>query len=276
MSAFEMPLPPHGVTMPSTAQIVLLVTMSAFALAAIAFVLRETRVRKDLIPVYLLVGAAIAIFYEPLGDFLVLAFYPVRHQIGWITMFGHKVPAFIEVLYFWYFCPFVLVFLRLARKGFTPRTWWTLWAGTLAFCCGFEILGLHLKTWLYYGPQPLVVAKLPLWVPFTYVSFLFAISAGVYGIATRLDRRYHWLVIPATPLLLAASHAAISFPAASALYSTTNKTVILLAAIASIAAAALLSWGLFLPLRRSRPVPASNGSRPLPDHTLTGELVAHR
>jgi hypothetical protein len=241
---------------------VLLVTMSVVAVAAIAFALRETRVRGDLIPVYLLAGAAIAIFYEPLGDFLVLAFYPARNQIGWIQMFGHKVPAFIEVLYFWYFCPFVLVFMRLARRGFTARTWWGLWLGTLAFCEAFEILGLHLNTWLYYGPQPLVVAKLPVWVPFTYVSFLFAISAGVYGISKLLGRRHHWLVIPATPLLLAASHAATSFPAASALYSTTNKTVLVLAAIGSMAAAVVLAYGLWLPLRRRQPVAATNGARP--------------
>ena len=73
---------------------------------------------------WVIAGAAIAILYEPLGDFLVLAFYPVRHQIGWVEMFGHQVPLFIEVLYFWYFCPFVLVFVRLAKRGFTARTWW--------------------------------------------------------------------------------------------------------------------------------------------------------
>jgi hypothetical protein len=125
--------------MPPTAQTVMLITMSVVALAAIAFAISEARARGDMIPIYLLAGAAIAILYEPLGDFLVLAYYPIRGQTGWIQSFGHKVPLFIEVLYFWYFCPFVLVFLRIAKRGFTPRMWWGLWLGTLAFCSAFEV-----------------------------------------------------------------------------------------------------------------------------------------
>jgi len=238
-----------------------MVTMSLLALATVAFSLREARRSHDLVPIFLLAGAAIAILYEPLGDALVLAFYPVRHQTGWISMFGHQVPLFIEILYFWYFCPFVLLFMRLARRGFTVRGWWALWGGTYLFCAAFEVLGLHLKTWLYYGPQPLVVLRLPLWVPFTYVSFLFAIAAGVTGIVTGLDRRHHWLVVPAVPLLLAASHAATSFPGASALYSTRNHTVILLACLGSIVTAALLAYTLRLPFAR-KPAPMPVGRVP--------------
>jgi hypothetical protein len=261
MSKFVAPAPPSNVVMPATAQHVFLVVMSAMAVAAVGFSIRESRRRGDIVPLYLLAGAAVAIFYEPLGDFLVLALYPIRHQTGWIQMFGHKVPLFIEILYFWYFCPFVLLFMRMAQRGFTARSWWALWGGALAFASGFEVLGLHLKTWLYYGHQPLVVLKLPLWIPFTYVSFLFAIGAGVYGIANHLGRRHHWLIVPAMPLLLAASHAATSFPGASALYSTSDRTVILLACIGSMAAAVLLAYVLWLTLRRASVATASNGAR---------------
>ena len=254
------PAPPHAATMPATAQDVFLVLMSVLALAAITFSLREARRRSDLVPLFLLAGAAIAIFYEPLGDVLVLAFYPARHQTGWISMFGHKVPLFIEILYFWYFCPFVLLFLRVAPRGFSARGWWSLWGGAYLFASAFEVLGLHLKTWLYYGPQPLVVLKLPLWIPFTYVSFLFAISAGVYAIANHLERRQHWLIVPAVPLLLAASHAATSFPGASALYSTSNRTAITLACVGSVAAALLLAYALRLPFRRAQASVAGNGT----------------
>ena len=248
-----MPMPPHQAVMPHTAQDVFLVTMSLAAAVAVAFSIRECRRRKDLVPALLLAGAAIAILYEPLGDFLVLAYYPVHHSVGLVSMLGHKVPLFIEILYFWYLCPFVLVFMRMAQRGFTAKRWWALWGGTLAFCEAFEVLGLHLKTWLYYGPQPMVVLKLPIWVPFTYVSFLFAIGAGVYGITRGLERRHHWLIVPAVPLLLAASHAATSFPGASALYSTHNSTVIFFACLGSIAAAVTLAYALQIAVRPRQP-----------------------
>ena len=264
--------------MPGTAQDVLLVTMSLAAVAAVAFSVRECRRRSDLIPAFVLLGAAIAIAYEPLGDFLVLAFYPVHHSIGWVSMLGHKVPLFIEILYLWYFVPFVLLFMRLAERGFTARRWWTLWGGTYLFCSAFEVLGLHLKTWLYYGPQPMVVLKLPIWVPFTYVSFLFAIGAGVYCITRGLERRHHWLVVPAVPILLAASHAAASFPGASALYSTRNGTVLFLGGLGSIAVAALIAYALRLPLAAARlaapatPEPIAAGA-PIAPHPPARERV---
>src|SRR5581483_8240917 len=44
--------------------------------------------------------------------------------------------------------------------------------------------------WVYYGPQRTVVGRLPLWTPFTYVSFLFAIAAGGGGaVPQRRGRR---------------------------------------------------------------------------------------
>jgi hypothetical protein len=275
---FAQPAPPHTVAMPSTAQDVFLVVMSLFAVATIAFSFYEARQRRDAVPIYLLIGAAIAILYEPLGDALVLAFYPVKNQTGWISMLGHGVPLFIEILYFWYFCPFVLLFVRLARRGFTGRGWWTLWLATYLFCSAFEVLGLHLNTWLYYGPQPLVVLKLPLWVPFTYVSFLFAISAGVTAIVTKLERRHHWLVVPAVPLLLAASHAMTSFPGASALYSTRNHTVILFACLGSVAAAVVMAYALWLPFRRPPTAASEQAALPaveLPAAAESPVLVTH-
>jgi hypothetical protein len=122
-----------------------------------------------------------------------------------------------------------------------------VWALALSFCAGFEMFWMAIKQpWLYYGHQALVVARLPIWVPFTYVSFLFALGAGVYGLVAKLPRKHHWLIIPAIPCLLAGSHAAISLPGAAALYSTHDHTLILLGSIGSILLAVLLSWTLSL------------------------------
>ena len=257
---FVAPQPPRLAVMPHTTQTVLLILMSVIAVIAVAAMIRDAIRQRDLVGVYCLIGAALGILYEPLGDSLVMAFYPAVHQDTWITAFGRDIPTFIGILYFWYMAPFVLVFSRYARRGFTVKQWWALWGGTLAFCAGFEMFWMAMKQpWLYYGHQALVVARLPIYVPFTYVSFLFTMAAGVTGLVTHLPRKYHWLVIPAMPSLLAAGHAATSVPAAAALYSTHNHTLILLGGLGSIALAVLLSWTLSLFFRR----PAVAGEPPV-------------
>jgi hypothetical protein len=97
------------------------------------------------------------------------------------------------------------------------------------------------SAWVYYGPQRTVVDDLPLWTPFTYVSFLFVIAAGVHTLTVRLPARWHWTIIPAVPTLLAVAHVTTSLPGAVALYRADNPTLILAGALGSMATAALLA-----------------------------------
>ena len=106
------------------------------------------------------------------------------------------------------------------------------------------------SAWVYYGPQRTVVGDLPVWTPFTYVSFLFVIAVGVNALAARLPTRRRWLIIPAVPLLLAAGHLTTSLPGAIALYHSENPTLILAGALTSMAAAALLVQGLAISWER--------------------------
>lgn len=129
---FIAPQPPWHKVMPQTTQTVLIALMTTIAVVAIAALLTSAQRKRDLIPVFALIGAALGILYEPLGDSLVMAFYPGVKQHTWISAFGRDIPLFIGVLYFWYMAPFVVVFTRYAHKGFTARQWWTLWIGRSA------------------------------------------------------------------------------------------------------------------------------------------------
>jgi hypothetical protein len=184
---------------------------------------------------------------------MVLAYYPERGQVTWVELFGREIPVFIGLMYLCYIGPFVLGFGELRRRGFTSGSWWGLWAASAAAIIVIEIAVMSVDdAWIYYGPQRTVVADLPLWTPITYVSFLFAIAAGVHGLAARLPLRDRWLVVPAVPTLLAGAHVATSLPAAAALYSTDDATVVLIGALGSIGASVLLAYGLsrcFLPTR---------------------------
>jgi|SRR5581483_10951437 len=231
--------------MPAGLQRGLVAVLAVAAVLAVVAVIRTARQRRSAVPLLVLVGALLCVVYEPIGDRMVLAYYPEHGQLTAVTLFGRGIPVFIGLMYLAYIGPFVLLFDHLRRRGFTVRSWWSLWAGSAGAIVLVELAVLRLgAAWVYYGPQRTVVGHLPVWTPFTYVAFLFAIAAGVDALATRLPGRRHWLVVPAVPALLAAAHLATALPGATALYHSTDPTLILAGALASVALSALLSWTL--------------------------------
>jgi len=279
------PTVPIRALMPQATQTVLIVAMTALALASIVYALRESRRRGDLVPVFLVLGAGLAIFYEPLGDALVKVYYTERGQETWVTAFGRDIPAFIGILYLWYLPVGAYVLLRVAERGISPRAWWSRWAGFLAFAVTFEMLILTAggTPWIYHGEQAFEVLGVPVLTPFTYVSFDVTIGAGVCAMAYFLPRSRHWLIVPAVPILMVFGHAATSLPLAIALHSgTTSDVAIAAAAIGSAAFAVLLSWVASQAFSRPWPARAAAeraaaerapaqrpaSARPVPDATM--------
>jgi hypothetical protein len=228
--------------MPAGLQRGLIAVLAVAAGLAVVAVVRTARREGRAVPVFVLLGTLLCVIYEPIGDRMVLAYYPEQGQITWVTLFDRGIPLFIGLMYLAYIPPFFLIFEALRRRGFTTRTWWALWAGSILAIELIELAVMQLgSAWVYYGPQRTVVGDLPLWTPFTYVSFLFLIAAGVHTLAGRLPPRRHWTIIAAVPALLAVAHVATALPAAVALYRTENPTLILAGTLASMAAAALLA-----------------------------------
>jgi hypothetical protein len=242
--------------MPHDTQAVLIAGTAAAAVAICLYAIRELW-RGDRIPLFLTLGAFLVVLYEPLGDILLGAYYPEVHQVTVVHAFGRDMPLFIMLMYAPYIVPFVLIFMRMAREGFTRRLWWSLWLGLFVATTAMEMIVMQFgHPWLYYGHQPLVIADLPVWVSFTNVTFLFAIAAATYVIATRLDKRHHWLVLPAVPILTVAGHASVALPGAVALTGTGDHALLVLGGLCSIAVAVVISYGLSLAFCNRPAVPA--------------------
>ncbi|MFE3002164.1 hypothetical protein ACFXG4_45250 [Nocardia sp. NPDC059246] len=260
---------PSNVPMPQTGQALLIVAMSVLALLSIAYAVLESRRRGDLLVIFLVIGAGLAIPYEALGDELVHVYYTESGQISWIHTFGRDIPAFIGILYFWYLPFGAYALLRRATKGVTTRQFWTAWLATLSFCIGFEILVTETAgpTWIYYGPQAFMVGDVPFFTPFTYVSFCLGIAAGVAGLERLLPKRRQWLLIPAVPMLMFATQGMTSLPVAISLHSgTTNHLYLALGALGSGAFAVVLAWVVSLAVRR----PWARPNETAPDRQVAG------
>src|SRR5262245_23546682 len=107
--------------MPGDTQTVLIVAMAIMAALSVGYAIREAHRRGDLVPVFLVLGCGLAVFYEPLGDALVRVYYTEVGQTTWIHAFGRDIPAFIGILYLWYMPAGAYVLLRFAPRGISPR-----------------------------------------------------------------------------------------------------------------------------------------------------------
>jgi hypothetical protein len=237
---------PWDIVMPAGAQLAFIALNSAIALLALWFVAAETRRRRDLLPVFVLIGAGLAVFYEILGDTLVGAFYPMQGQIGWVQTLGRSVPLFIGVLYFWYMSVPTLYFLRSVEQGLTRSKLWKMYAFAFTFAVAYEVIGVNQGAWLYYGPQAFDFFGVPLWAPATYTGFMFVLGVGVHLLEKALPARHYWLLVPALPMLLAGGHCALALPGALALYGTDNALLIQLGAAGSVALSLVLVWAIGL------------------------------
>lgn len=266
---------PSDVPMPPAAQTVLIVAMTVMALVSLGYAINASIRRRDLAHIWLFLGAGLAIPYEALGDNLVHVYYTERGQIGWVTTFGHSIPAFIGILYFWYLPIFGYLLIRRARSGVSTRRFWLEWSGFLSFAIFFEMLVTSVggPTWIYYGPQAFMVRDIPVLTPFTYVSFMVAIAGAFCALERLLPRGQQWLIVPAIPMVMAGSHAMTSLPLAVANHSgTTNTAYIAIGAIGSASFAVLLAYVVSLGVRKpwARPIEASPPEAVVSDRLHTG------
>ncbi|MFJ9390507.1 hypothetical protein ACIRON_16905 [Nocardioides sp. NPDC101246] len=239
-------LPPTDAPMPQTTQGVLIAVTILATVAMVAWVVWLRQHSGSTAPLFVLVGSLLVVFYEPLGDSLLGAYYPEAGQVTAIHAFGRDMPLFVLLLYPPYFVPFVVAFLELARRGFTVRSWWTLWVVTLVSGGLMEMVLMQFgNPWLYYGRQTLMIFEFPLWVTVTNVTFLFATAVVVRLIVTRLDTRHHWMVIPAVPIMTISGHAAVALPGAATRESSSDL-VMLAGGLGSIAVAVLIGYALSL------------------------------
>jgi len=211
-------VPPRSAEMPPGLQTFLIIATLLGAASVLVWGLAELYRRRDPMPLLVLLGTQLATPYESLGDALLHVYYPENGQVGWLHAFDRDIPLFVQLLYVPYVVPFVVLFVRALRSRLSFRAWWLVWAAMLGATLTMEIVVLMFgEAWVYYGAQQFLVGGIPVWVALTNVTFLFAISGGVYLITDRVPRKHWWLIAPATAVLLTLGHAIVAAPTGLAL-----------------------------------------------------------
>jgi hypothetical protein len=177
---------------------------------------------------------------------LVCALYPMHNQIGWIDVFGRSIPLFIGLLYFWYMSVPALYFMRRLDSGLTRAGLWKLYALLIVLAVGIEIYGVSQAAWVYYGNHAYVVFGVPVWAPFTYAGFTMSICIGLHLMSTQLPRQHHWLIIPGLPLFMTGGHLAVTLPASTAVFTTSDPLWLWVGATITILLSIGIAWTMSL------------------------------
>jgi hypothetical protein len=238
----DMPRPTWGL---SYTELYLALGFAAvFALAAIAYLGMAAVRERSPLPLFMLVGAGLCVFYEPFNNVLGLFTYPEQpHQAPWVTILGRAMPLYIGLVFVFYFSLPVYLLVRAMERGMTSRQWWTVYLGTAAGAALFEWTPLHRRWFTYYGSaQPLQFGGFPpAWWWFVDALSVFGVAVMIVLLRRHgvLTDRTAVLVVPLIPVTLFAVHGSAAMPAFAAMSSTTNIAVTTVCSLGSIGLALL-------------------------------------
>jgi hypothetical protein len=237
----QFPTPPVEMVMPQMANQIFTVANLAI-LAIFAIVLGRECVRsRSPLPILFLLGGMLGVFTEPFFDLMVCAWYPqVNSGVSVVHAFNVAVPIWLIAPWGFYIGGQAYYVFRALVRGLRSATLWLLlpifWFTNVAF----EIPGLQLGVYTYYGPQSFKVFGFPLWMGLSNAIMPITIAVVIYALRPILAGHRVWLALPIVPLAGLAGGAAVGFPMWWALNSGAGSAATLLATFVVFAIACLL------------------------------------
>lgn len=194
---------------------------------------------KSLVPVFLFLGGGLAYLAEPLVNVLGLVWFPPNGiQAVWESI-GRPVPLFGFLAYAWFLGGMAVLVYDRMTKGITMLGLWKLYGILVIVECLLEIPGLNIGAFTYYGPQPYVLFKFPVWFAFCNAAGPMVAGALVYRMLPHIKSYLQPITIYAVPF----SNAAVMFAAGLPLYFFMNRSASL--AVTHIAGAVTIATACF-------------------------------
>jgi hypothetical protein len=216
----------------------------AVALLALAYCIHVARKERQRYPLFLFVGGALCVFYEPINNVLGHCTYGEIGQVTWLHTLGRKIPSFIGAVYMFYLTAPILWLMGRLRAGVTARQWWRYYSVGVVACTGFELIPIHYGWWKYYGAnQGLRVLGFPMWWWFANPMCLFLMAAIFHFLRQRvITDRLSPLLTVMWPMVFFATHGSAAIPVYTALNSSSDTLVTSAAAAFTIALSLMMMW----------------------------------
>ncbi|HKY23319.1 MAG TPA: hypothetical protein VJM31_19035 [Vicinamibacterales bacterium] len=218
--------------------------MCLLAVATLVGAAMTSRRRGDSGAIWICVGAALATFYEPLGDLFAHVTYHEQGQLNFTTAFGFRTPLWVLPTYVLFFGATTVWLQSQIERGMTLRRWILLFIATLPGAWLFEVPLLRMGAIEYYGAnQPIQVFGYPLWMAFVNSTTMFVVATACHWLArTSVMQRHPILFAPIFPMLIVGANGGAALPLGSALNASASPWVTNAAAGVSIALSLLYVW----------------------------------
>jgi len=212
----------------------------AFCIYAIYLLIKE----KDLVPLLIMIGAAIATYEEPIVDVLAKCWWPAVGQWTAIEAFDRPIPWLCVFAYMAYYGGMVILLARAFEKGVSRKQFFTVFYIAIIANVAMEPIPLNLGLWMYYGDQPFAIFGYPLYWPVNNALAAMVTATLIYKLRPHL-RGFSLLLL--LPLVLTGnliSNAAVMWPVWTALnwpygYAATIPAALLTFALCAAAARVL-------------------------------------
>jgi hypothetical protein len=205
------PQPPLDMAVDKTAELGITVALAGVVAVALALSFIDwLRTGRPLVLLLMVSGGAIMVF-EPMVDTVGGCWFPSNSWTAF-EAWGRPMPVWLCLAYFFYFGIATSVIWNGLRRGLTRRQIWLAFCAVMLGDLIFETVLLTMNPYVYYGHQPLVLGKFPLWWMAVNAAIPLVLAALIY----QFDSYFRgWRTLAVIPLALttsAAVNAAVGWP----------------------------------------------------------------
>jgi hypothetical protein len=205
------PLPPSDHPLDTTGQTVLTAATAVVALGFALFALRMCRRHRSWAPALLMASGVLCLVLEPVyDDQFHIWFYDRAEMWGTYSAYGMTQPVWVPITYAWCYGGLALLVWRRVVDGCTRVQLLRMTGMLWAIFTVFELVGINLGVYTYFGEHPFRVLDLPIWVeiPNTVLTVVAAVAFA------RLEPALHGAGRAALLAVVPAAFAMVSFGAA--------------------------------------------------------------
>ena len=221
INTLGLPMPPVDAVFNLQAANVVSVGCIVSVICVMIFLMR--RPGNRVVVLAMMIGAAATTFMEPLFDIITAVWHPIIGQNVAFTLLGRDVPQWAFTGYMnVYGCAGSMMLIAF-MNGVTRRTVWLWCLAPLFFDFLIEEVMLHYDLYFYYGNQPFVLLRFPLYQPACNTVGVFFGVTVLYFLSPWLNNdKWKWFpaALMIVPLCGAAGFLGASIPAAYATAST--------------------------------------------------------
>ncbi|MCV7099020.1 hypothetical protein [Mycobacterium palustre] len=205
------PQPPLDMAVDKTAEFGITAALAGIVAVALAVSFIDWyRTGRPLMLSLMLSGGAIMVF-EPMVDTVGGCWFPSNSWTAF-SAWGRPLPVWLCLAYFFYFGIATSTIWTAMRKGLTQRQVWVVFCAAMLGDLAFETVLLTMNPYVYYGYQPLLLGRFPLWWMAVNAAIPLVLAALIYRFDSYFRGRKTLAVIPLALTTSAAVNAALGWP----------------------------------------------------------------